>query len=119
MKRIVMVACALALFGTPARAGDSPAVRGRTAFVELQCHSCHRVAEDDFLPASKHANGPLLERMGEWTVEQLKERIVSLTENDPEAIYDSPMTECASAMTMQQLDDVVAYLRNPASARTH
>jgi mono/diheme cytochrome c family protein len=94
-------------------------MRGRGAFIALRCHACHRVAEDPTLPKVEGAwDGPVLANLGALSPEAVAWKIVSQTALDAEAIYDSPMEEAASAMSEQQLVDIVAYLRNPADAAT-
>ncbi len=92
------------------------AVRGRKAFIDLQCPACHRVAEDETLPVRKDAwEGPLLHDLGAESAEAVGWKIVTRTELGPETLYESEMVESASAMTERQLVDVVAYLRDPAA----
>jgi mono/diheme cytochrome c family protein len=100
----------------PLSSGDL--VRGRQAFLDLKCNSCHRVAEDPSLPAAKDAlDGPVLRNLGQYSPEAVAWKIIMQTSMDPEAVYDSPMEEPASIMTERQLADIVAYLRDPAAAR--
>jgi mono/diheme cytochrome c family protein len=97
-------------------AGD-PA-RGRSAFIALQCHACHRVAEDDSLPKVEEGwEGPLLDELGSESPEVVGWKIVTRTRLAPESIFESPMVESASEMTERQLVDLIAYLRNPAAGR--
>lgn len=92
------------------------AVRGRKAFLDLQCHACHRVAEDETLPVRKDAwEGPLLRDLAAESAEAVAWKIVTRTELGPETLYESEMTDAASAMTERQLADLVAYLRHPAA----
>lgn len=94
---------------------DGDAARGRQAFIDLQCHACHRVAEDETLPRIEGAwDGPLLHDLGDASPEAVAWRIVTRTTLDPESVYESPMADSATAMTGRQLIDLVAYLRNPA-----
>lgn len=97
---------------------DGDARQGRATFVDLQCHVCHRVAGDDSLPVVEGATrGPVLKDLGSVPPEIIGWRIVTQTRHDPEALYDSAMTEAASAMSERQLVDVIAYLRNPIAGR--
>jgi mono/diheme cytochrome c family protein len=96
------------------------AVRGRKAFLDLQCHACHRVAEDETLPVRKDAwEGPVLRDLDADSAEAVAWKIVTRTELGPDALYESEMTETASAMTERQLVDLVAYLRDPAAGAKH
>lgn len=99
----------------PLSSGDG--VRGRNAFIDLQCHACHRVAEDDSLPAIVGAwEGPLLQDLGREPAEAVAWRIVTRTKRGPESVFESPMAESVTAMTERQLVDLIAYLRDPAAA---
>lgn len=97
---------------------DDNAARGRVAIVELRCHSCHRVAEDPALAEFPGAlEGPLLHDLGKDSPEGMAWRLVSRTDLDPSAIYDTTMAEVSSSISDRQLVDLVAYLRNPRAAR--
>jgi mono/diheme cytochrome c family protein len=97
-------------------AGDP--LRGRAAFIALQCHACHRVAEDDTLPEVEGGwDGPVLENLGAQPPEAVAWKIVAKGELSAEALYDTPMADAASGITDRQLIDLVAYLRNPAAAK--
>ncbi len=99
----------------PLSSGD--VVRGRRAFLDLRCHSCHRVAEDPTLPVATDAvEETLLKELGKYPPEAVAWKIVAQTSMDSEAVYDSPMEEPVSAMSERQLVDIVAYLRDPAAA---
>ena len=90
------------------------AVAGRRAFIDLQCHDCHRVAEDPGLPAGRRSiAGPLLERMDRYAAHELVERITSRKTGASEELFDRTMKDYAQPITARQLVDVVAYLRNP------
>ena len=100
------------------RVATGDPVHGRRAFLDLHCNACHRVAEDPSLPRTAvAAEGPLLHDLGRETPETVGWKIVTRTELDPEAIFDSPMTDAASAMTERQLVDLIAYLRDPAAGQ--
>jgi mono/diheme cytochrome c family protein len=95
--------------------GGDP-VRGRAAFLELQCHSCHRVAEDPSLPLPKGAvQGPLLHDLGAEAPEAVAWKIVTRTRLGPESLFGSRMADATSAMSERQLADLVAYLRDPGA----
>lgn len=90
-------------------------MRGRKAFLDLQCHACHRVAEDETFPVRKDAwEGPVLRDLDADSAEAVAWKIVTRTELGPD-FDESEMTEAASAMTERQLVDLVAYLRDPAA----
>ena len=98
----------------PLSSGDP--VRGRAAFIALQCHACHRVAEDEALPAVEGAwEGPVLHDLGNQSPEAVGWTIVTRTRLGPESVFESPMVETAAAMTERQLVDLIAYLRHPAA----
>lgn len=97
-------------------AGD-PA-RGRRAFIALRCNACHRVAGDETLPKVEGGwDGPALQNLGAEPPEAVGWKIVTRTRLGPESIFESEMVDSASAMTEQQLVDLVAYLRHPARGR--
>ena len=107
-------ATAQPLLGTSLSTGEP--TRGRGAFIELRCHTCHRVAEDGSVPAFPGAwEGPLLQHLGRESAEAVAWKIVTRTSAHHDAVFESPMSESASAMTERQLADVVAYLRDPAA----
>lgn len=100
----------------PPNVSNGDARQGRKAFTDLQCHACHRVAEDMKLPVFEGAwDGPLLHGLGKEPAEAVAWKIVSRSSQGPESIYESPMAERASAMTEKQLVDLIAYLRDPAA----
>lgn len=99
----------------PLTSGD--ATRGRKSFIALQCHACHRVAEDKDLPLIDDAwDGPVLHDLGKEPAEAVGWRIVTRTSLGPESVFESPMEEYSSAMTERELVDIIAYLRDPSSA---
>lgn len=110
----------LAMLFSTAMSNDVPAgdcARGRAAFIALQCHSCHQVAEDRSLPRVEGVwKGPELRDLGRLSPGTVAWLIVSQTRLSPEAIFETPMTEPASAMTESQLVDLVTYLRDPRGA---
>jgi len=107
-------ATARPLLGTSLSTGEP--TRGRSAFIELRCHACHRLAEDASIPAFPGAwEGPLLHHLSRQSVEAVAWKIVTRTSAHHDAVFESPMSESASAMTERQLADVVAYLRDPAA----
>ena len=109
--------------GTPAGwrlswpAGDPR--KGRDVFVRFECGSCHEVRGEPFpAPGQRETLGPELSRMGPLhEPEYFVEAIVN-----PSAVVDrgqgyeatdgsSKMPSYNDAMTVQELIDLVAYLR--------
>ena len=98
---------------------------GRRAFTDLKCFLCHRVAGDPRFPAPlPESQGPDLNRsLRERPVAELTAAIVvpshSMSVKTGPAIrkrletsMQSPMADFSTAMTVRQLSDLVAYLRN-------
>lgn len=110
MRRLLLLALA-ALLLAAARPDAVPA-RGRRAFVDLRCHSCHRVAEDPALPGWEGVwEGPLLHDLGKDTPQAVAQRIVA------RARATTSMAQSGGGLNDAQLADIVAYLRNPRAAR--
>lgn len=97
------------------------AQRGRAAFVRLDCVACHRVAGDPDLPTPRK---PVPFVLGEGTASRPTDaRILSSIVNPHESIRlphrgevvtpggKSRMTDFAEVMKVQELIDLVAYLR--------
>src|SRR5262245_48784435 len=121
--RALAQAPAHGVHGTPAGwrlrwpAGDPR--KGRDAFVRFECYSCHEVQGEQF-PAlgSRETLGPELSRMGPLhEAEYFAEAIVN-----PSAVIEpgrgyeaadssSKMASYNDSMTVQELIDLVAYLR--------
>jgi mono/diheme cytochrome c family protein len=100
----------------PLSSGDPE--HGRAAFIALQCHACHRVAEDETLPVVEGAwDGPVLRDFAKESPEAVGWRIVTRTRLGPESLFESPMVESATTMTERQLVDLIAYLRDPAAGQ--
>jgi len=116
---LVRLAAALLLaqFAVP-HLSDGVAARGRQTFVDLRCHSCHRVAEDPSIPSPGGVwEGPLLHDLGRDTPQAVATRILVRARVSPDAPYRKPMAQVGGAMSDAQLADIVAYLRSPRSAR--
>lgn len=109
--------------GTPEgwifRLPEGDAKAGRRAFVEFECYKCHQVAGESF-PQAQGAGGvgPDLSRMGplhppEYFAEAIINPDAVLTEGSGFLGPDgkSRMPSYAASMTLQQLMDLVAYLR--------
>ena len=103
-------------------------VRGREAFVKLECHSCHQVRGEPFpAPKDREAIGPELSEMGPLhEVEYFVEAIVNPSATVEKGKgYEGPdgsskMPSFNDSMTVQELIDLVAYLRGlkpPAASR--
>lgn len=116
MRRIVTLSLAALLLA--ATRPDAVAERGRQAFVDLRCHSCHRVAEDPGLSEQAGVwEGPLLHDLSKDTPQAIAARIVARARANRESQYRTPMAQVGAGMSDQQLADIVAYLRNPRSVR--
>lgn len=100
--------------------GDPAA--GRAAFVELKCTTCHPVAGDRVLPApSSGSQGPKLNTDLASDVGQLATSIVAPSHIISSRISDtvksqmsgmlSPMGDFSDVMTVRQLADLVAYIK--------
>lgn len=106
--------------------GDT--ARGRAAFVKLECYSCHEVRGERFpAPSDRARVGPELSRMATLhEAEYFAEAIVN-----PNAVIEpgkgyeaadgsSKMPSYNDSMTVQEVADLVAYLRSlrpPAGGR--
>lgn len=102
--------------------GDPKA--GRRAFVDFECYKCHPVAGENF-PRSEGTGdvGPDLSRMGplhpaEYFAEAILNPNAVLTEGPGFLGPDgkSRMPSYTESMTLQQLIDLVAYLRTLGAA---
>jgi mono/diheme cytochrome c family protein len=93
-------------------------VAGRKAFLELQCESCHTVAGDDFGFDAAGTRAPRLGRMqSTQSAEALASSIVlpahSLSKRTgPWQQSAAEMKDYSEVMTVRQLLDIVAYLRD-------
>jgi L-cysteine S-thiosulfotransferase len=85
--------------------------RGREAFVALQCHSCHSVADIDQAP--QNLAPPLHKRLG-GEVSRVKsyEALVTAIINPSHRLGRSPMPNYNDVMTVQQLVDLVTFLQS-------
>jgi hypothetical protein len=94
-------------------AGD--AVAGRQAFHDLKCYACHNVPGDADMPKpySYHRGPDIGPRQADQPPEMLADSIVSPSHVLPpgEKGGSSPMGNYRSTMTVEQLIDVVAYIR--------
>ncbi|MGD2063735.1 MAG: c-type cytochrome [Nitrospirota bacterium] len=94
---------------------DGDPVAGRQAFRDLRCYACHSVAGDADMPKPYSANrGPEIgPRQASQTPEMLADSIISPSHVLPpgEKGGSSPMGNYRSTMTVEQLIDVVAYMR--------
>ena len=101
---------------------DADATRGRAAFEKFECYKCHEVKGEKFAaPSQRDAIGPELRSMvGHHSVGFLAESIVN-----PSAFVDegqgytaadgtSKMPSFNDSMTVQELVDVLAYLKSLA-----
>ena len=106
--------------GTPVYATLNPSlvdgdpVAGRRAFIDLKCIDCHTVAEDPHLPKSGRADsGPILARQDRYKAIELADIIRNTNTGKNEDYLGQVMRDYTQKMTVRQLVDVVAYLRNP------
>ena len=94
-------------------AGDAAA--GRQAFLDLRCYACHNVPGDAHMPKPYSANrGPDIgPSQADQPPEMLADSIISPSHVLPpgEKGGSSPMGNYRSTMTVEQLIDVVAYIR--------
>jgi len=109
MRRIAALVLASLLLA--AARPDAVPSRGRQAFVDLRCHSCHRVAEDPALPGWEGVwEGPLLHDLGKDTPQAIAARIAARARR-------APMAQAGAALNDGELADIVAYLRDPRAAK--
>lgn len=99
------------------------ATEGRKVFVTMECFACHEVKGEDFPHDSKtpRGAGPELTAMGshhpaEYFAESIlnPNRVIVLGPGYTGADGLSKMPSYADSMTLQQLIDVVAYLKSLA-----
>lgn len=85
--------------------------RGREAFVALQCHTCHSVADIDQVESD--LSPPIHRRLG-GTVTRVKsyEDLVTSIINPSHRPGRSPMPNYNDVMTVQQLVDLVTFLQS-------
>jgi hypothetical protein len=87
------------------------AVEGRVDFVKLRCDSCHSLYREP------RAAIPLRDFSHE-TPETVASLIIGRTDVGPQAYFDEiAMSGAASQMTLDQLANIVSYLRTPAAAK--
>jgi hypothetical protein len=87
------------------------AVEGRTDFVKMRCDSCHSLYREP------RAAVPLRDFSHE-PPETVASLIIGRTDVAPKAYFDEiAMSGAARQMTLEQLANIVAYLRNPAAAK--
>jgi len=98
-------------FGLPT--GD--AAKGREVFAKLECYKCHEVKGETFpSTADKENVGPELSAMAPLhDVEYFAESIV----NPRKAVEKGKMPSFNDSMTVQELVDLVAYLKSLKPAR--
>ncbi len=93
--------------------------RGREVFVRLECYSCHEVKGEQFPgPSQPGKVGPELSQMGPLhTIEYFAEAIINPSgtiekgQGYEAADGSSKMPSYNDVLTVQQLIDLVAYLR--------
>ena len=93
--------------------------RGRAAFVKLECHSCHEVRGEPFpAPRDREGMGPELSGMGplhdaDYFLEAIVNPSATIEKGKGYEAQDgsSKMPLFNDSMTVQELIDLVAYLR--------
>lgn len=126
MKRIGLMVLAAVCLSVPAWSVEEnlsftaagSAVNGRKAFTDLNCVSCHRVFGDSELPQPlPDSAAPVLGGLSKiYTTEELSQAIASPSHSIAPGFHanadgSSPMLDLSSQMTVRQLLDVVAYLK--------
>jgi len=135
MKRItgfVFVLMVLGLFvacDRPAKSGkgfvfpEGDIARGKTAFVELKCYSCHRVDQSEAIPPPLVEPNLVILLGGEVTKVRTYGDLVTSVIHPSYSISDqvtgprewemkkSPMPVLNDTMTVQQMLDIVTYLQ--------
>lgn len=105
---------------------DGDVQDGRKAFRELSCVWCHRVSRDTDLPAPTAAvKGPVLGFAKDTPNRVIAQSIIAPShtiaygygQGDPEDAQESPMLDLTGQMTVQQMIDIVAYLKSMPPAR--
>ena len=97
---------------------------GRKAFIELKCVSCHQVLGDPSLPKPGVNPAPILGGLNvEHSTEELSQAILSTAHSiapgfkaNPDG--SSPMHDVSRQMTVHQLIDIVAYLKESENTDT-
>ena len=97
---------------------------GRKAFIDLSCHSCHKVSSDPSLPAMQpKGNGPDLSTAAGKTTEGYQ--TTSIISPSHIVAYEywkkeqkSPMPDLTRSMTVRQLIDLIAYLQSVEKRNT-
>lgn len=92
-------------------------LEGRKAFIDLKCMRCHRVLGDSSLPKPTAGPAPILGGLNaEHSTEELSQAMTAPSHSiapgfEANANGLSPMTDFSRQMTVRQLIDVVAYLK--------
>ena len=101
-------------------------VKGRKAFVDFECFSCHQVKGEKFPPGKKGDVGPELTGMGgrhptDYFLESLVNSNAVIVEGPgftgPDGL--SKMPDYRDSMTVAQLIDLVAYLKSLTGRDDH
>ena len=85
--------------------------RGRQSFIDLHCNTCHAVAGDDMPRPANARKGLLLHDLDQLTAESVALKIVERSSVDPNAPRETEMAGFTDSMTLRQLADIVAFLR--------
>ncbi|MFZ1057796.1 MAG: cytochrome c [Candidatus Rokuibacteriota bacterium] len=101
-------------------------VKGRKAFVDFECFSCHQVKGEKFPPGKKGDVGPELTGMGgrhptDYFLESVVNSNAVIVEGPgftgPDGL--SKMPDYRDSMTVAQLIDLVAYLKSLTGRDDH
>jgi len=101
-------------------------VKGRTAFVDFECFSCHQVKGEKFPPGKTGDVGPELTGMGgrhptDYFLESIVNPNAVIVEGPgftgPDGL--SKMPDYRDSMTVAQLIDLVAYLKSLTGGNDH
>ena len=135
MKRFAGLACVLLVLGLVAACERSPksgrgfvfpegdAARGKTAFIEMKCYTCHRVDQEVDIPAPLVDPSLVIPLGGEVVRVRTYGDLVTSIIHPDYAISDAvkankrwevkqtPMPVVNGTMTVQQLLDIVTFLQ--------
>lgn len=101
-------------------------VKGRKAFVDFECFSCHQVKGEKFPPGKKGDVGPELTGMGgrhpaDYFLESVVNSNAVIVEGPgftgPDGLSNMP--DYRDSMTVAQLIDLVAYLKSLTGRDDH
>lgn len=98
---------------------EGDAIAGRQAFIDLQCVACHKVAGDTLMPEPVSSGPSPVFGVAQSTYKSrfLAQSIISPSHAFAPGFADhkdplSRMGDFSSSITIQQLSDLVAYLKS-------